>query len=134
MLRTLVLAAAIMAIGGSEVLAHGARSNFSISSPKLMTSSSKFVTGSPKFATGSPRFVTHGFSTFPHATFSRGIAADRVIVIVRERPLFFRSAFDGCGRRLFVVTPRPFGSPCFACRKGFSGAPWAMQARSLARR
>jgi hypothetical protein len=123
MLRTLVLAAAIVAIGGSEVLAHGARSNFSITAPssaKLVTGSPKFVTGSPKFVTSSPKFVTNGFSTFPRTkVFSRG-SRDRVIIIVRERPVFFRPAFDQCRTRSFVKTPRLTASPCFACRRGFS--------------
>jgi hypothetical protein len=126
MLRILVLAAAIVAIGGSEVLAHGARSNFAISSPKLVTSS-------PKLMTGSPKFVTHGFSAFPQATFSRG-SRDRVIIIVRERPVFFRPAFDQCRTWSFAKTPRLTASPCVACGRGFSGAPWAMRTRSLARR
>ena len=118
MLACLALAAAIFAIGGSEVLAHGARSNFSMTSPNGF---------------GRSAFVTPGFSTFPRATtFSRDSRADRVIVIVRERPAFFRPAFDGCGRRLFVTTPRL--SPCFACRRGFTGVPWAMRARSFAKR
>jgi hypothetical protein len=119
MLRILVLAAAIVAIGGSEVLAHGARSNFAISSPKLMT--------------GSPKFVTHGFSAFPQATFSRG-SRDRVIIIVRERPVFFRPAFDQCRTWSFAETPRLIASPCVACGRGFSGAPWAVRTRSLAGR
>ena len=120
MLGRLALAAAIVAIGGSEVLAHGTRSNFSTTFPNGF---------------GRSAVVTPGFSTFPRATaFSRASSGDRVIVIVRERPVFFRPAFDGCGRRLFVTTPRPFPSPCFACGRSFAGVPWTMHARSFARR
>ena len=119
MLVRLALAAAIVAIGGSEVLAHGTRSNFSMTFPNGF---------------GRSAFVTPGFSTFPRAAaFSRASRADRVIVIVRERPVFFRPAFDGCGRRLFV-TPRARRSPCFACGRSFAGVPWTMRARSFARR
>jgi hypothetical protein len=120
MLARLALAAAIFAIGGSEVLAHGARSNFSMTSPK--------------FVTASPKFVTPGPSISPAPTaFSRG-GGDRIIVVVRQRPVFFRPAFDRCGRRLFVTTPRLHASPCFACRIGFTDRPWAMRTRSFARR
>ena len=116
MLVRLALAAAIVAIGGSEVLAQ--RSNFAMTSPNGF---------------GRSTFVTPGFSTFPRAAaFSRPSRADRVIVIVRERPVFFRPAFDRCGRRLFV-TPRPW-APCFACGRSFAGVPWTMRARSFARR
>jgi hypothetical protein len=117
MLRIVVLTAAIMATGG-EATAHGTRSNFAMTSPNGF---------------GRSTFVTPGFSTFPRAAaFSRASRADRMIVIVRERPVFFRPAFDGCGRRLFV-TPRPW-APCFACGRSFAGVPWTMRARSFARR
>jgi hypothetical protein len=117
-LARLALATAIVAVGGSEVLAHGTRSNFAMTSPNGF---------------GRSTFVAPGFSTFPRATaFSRASRADRVIVIVRERPVFFRPAFDGCGRRLFV-TPRPW-APCFACGRSFAGVPWTMRGRSFATR
>jgi hypothetical protein len=118
MLRIFVLAAAIVAIGGSEVLAHGTRSNFSTT----------FRNGFGRSAV-----VTPGFSSFPRATFSRG-SRDRVIIIVRERPVFFRSASDQCRTWSFTKTPRLIAPPCVACGRGFSGAPWAMRTRSLARR
>jgi hypothetical protein len=118
MLVRLALATAILAIGGSEVLAHGTRSNFSMTFPNGF---------------GRTAFTTHGFLNSPPATtFSRGIGADRVIVI--ERPVFFRPAFDGCGRRLFITTPSPFTSPCFGCSRGFTRLPWAMQTRSFSGR
>jgi hypothetical protein len=117
-LARLALAAAIFAIGGSEVLAHGARSNFSMTSPR--------------FVTASPKFVTPGPSISPARTaFSRGVG-DRTIVVVRQRPVFFRPVFDPCRKRLFIITRHP--SPCFACRRDFSGAPWTMRTRSFARR
>jgi hypothetical protein len=123
MLVRLALATAILAIGGSEVLAHGTRSNFSMTFPN----------GFGRTAFTTHGFSTNGFSTFPRATtFSRGIWADRVIVI--ERPVFFRPAFDGCGRRLFITTPSPFTSPCFGCSRGFTRLPWAMQTRSFSGR
>jgi hypothetical protein len=119
MLRIFVLAAAIVAIGGSEVLAHGTRSNFSTTFPNGF---------------GRSAVVTPGFSSFPRATTFSRRGGDRVIIIVRERPVFFRPAFDQCRRRPFVTTPRLHASPCFACPRGFTGRPPAMRTRSLARR
>ena len=118
MLRIFVLAAAIVAIDGSEAAADGARSNFSTTFPNGF---------------GRSAVVTPGFSSFPRATtFSRG-GGDRVIIIVRQRPVFFRPAFD-CRRRPFVTTPRLTAAPCSSCRRSFTGAPWAMHPRSFARR
>ena len=119
MLRIFVLAAAIVAIDGSEAAADGARSNLSTT----------FANGFGRSAV-----VTPGFSSFPRATTFSRRGGDRVIIIVRERPIFFRPAFDQCRTRPFVTTPRLRASPCFACRRGFSGAPWAMRTRSFASR
>jgi hypothetical protein len=119
MLVRLALAAAIVAIGGGEVLAHGKRSNFSTTFPNGF---------------GRSAFVTPGFSSFPRATTVSRRGGDRVIIIVRERPVFFRPAFDQCRRRPFVTTPRLTAAPCSSCRRSFTGVPWAMHARSFARR